>query len=312
MIWLIGAGGMAQDYAKVLQALEVPTLVIGRSEESAKTFREKVDLEVKTGGLSAWLKTSPEIPEAVIVAVNVDLLASVTGELIDYGVKRILLEKPGGINHEEIVQLHQQAEDKGAEVFIAYNRRFYSPTLHAQKMIKEDGGVTSFNFEFTEWGHVIEKQDRPKEVMHNWLLANSTHVIDLAFYLGGKPQALSSYTAGSLKWHPAASAFAGAGITEMGALFSYQANWAAPGRWGVEVLTAKRRYYFRPMEQLHVQQLGSVKVEKVEIDDSLDQQFKPGLYLQTKNFLENIVDGLCTLSEQVLKSEMYSQISQPK
>ncbi|MGK0291322.1 MAG: putative dehydrogenase [bacterium] len=308
MVWLIGAGIMAQDYAKVLLALGTPTTVIGRSEQSAKKFQEKIELEVQIGGLDVWLESKPEIPEAVIVAVNVEQLASVTSQLIDYGIKRILLEKPGGVDQKEILQLNDLATKHSTEVFIAYNRRFYSPVLHAQKMINDDGGVTSFNFEFTEWGHLIEKLDNPKEVMHNWLLANSSHVIDLAFFLGGKPKEISSYTTGTLKWHPSASAFAGAGISESGALFSYQANWAAPGRWGVEVLTGKRRYYFRPMEQLHVQELGSVKVEKVEIDDSLDQQFKPGLYLQTKAFLERQKDFLLTLEEQASKVKIYSKI----
>lgn len=36
MIWLIGAGYMAKEYAKVLKALEIPFTVIGRNEENCK------------------------------------------------------------------------------------------------------------------------------------------------------------------------------------------------------------------------------------------------------------------------------------
>ena len=32
------------------------------------------------------------------------------------------------------------------------------------------------------------------------------HVVDLAFFLGGKPEEISTFISGSLDWHPSASA----------------------------------------------------------------------------------------------------------
>ena len=129
-------------------------------------------------------------------------------------------------------------------------------------------------------------------------MANSTHVVDTAFFLGGYPATLSSFQSGSLSWHPRASTFSGAGITERGALFSYHANWEAPGRWSVELLTRKHRLYLKPMESLQIQEIGSVALNPVEIDNQLDIQFKPGFYLQTKAFIEGDYCRLCTLREQ--------------
>ena len=57
-------------------------------------------------------------------------------------------------------------------------------------------------------------------------------------------------------------------------LFSYQANWNAPGRWGIEILTSQHRLYLRPMEKLQIQNTGSVDISEVEIDDQLDKEFK--------------------------------------
>ena len=116
-------------------------------------------------------------------------------------------------------------------------------------------------------------------------MANSSHVADMAFYLGGEPKELYSCTTGGNDWHPTATVFAGAGVTHSGALFSYQANWGAPGRWGVEILTHKHRYIFRPLEKLQILKHNTVSVEPVEIDDRLDLEFKPGLYRQTESFL---------------------------
>jgi len=152
----------------------------------------------------------------------------------------------------------------------------------------------------------ISTLKKPAEVLANWFLANSTHVVDTAFFLGGAPEKISCFRAGSLGWHKAGAAFTGAGLTGDGVPFSYHANWAAPGRWGVEVLTAARRYIFRPMEQLHVQELGSVAVNHVEVDDALDQEFKPGLHVQVSNFLGGDLEDFCTLADQARLANVYS------
>jgi predicted dehydrogenase len=231
----------------------------------------------------------------------VDALAKITMQLLARDIKMILVEKPVGLNELEVAMVAKAAKDKLASVYAGYNRRFYSSVLAAKDLIEEDGGVLSFQFEFTEWSHVIEKLPTPLAIKKEWFLANSTHVIDLAFYLGGVPQEFNSYTAGGLDWHPTASIFTGAGITTRGALFSYQANWEGPGRWGVEVVTKARRYIFRPLEKLNIQQTNSVIIENYSIDDFLDTQYKPGLYRQVEAFIssERATSPLLTIEEHV-------------
>lgn len=308
-VWLVGSGGMAVDYFKVLHALDCHITVIGRGEESARKFEAQCSHSVVIGGLVNFLAKSPPVPDAAIVAVGVEALASTTMTLLQAGVRRILLEKPGALNRAEIEALQAEALKFNAEVIIAYNRRFFASTLAALQMIKEDGGVQSLNFEFTEWGHVIEGLTKAPGVKEAWLLGNSTHVIDLAFYLGGEPIELQAFTAGALLWHPSAAVFSGAGRTNRGALFSYQANWGAPGRWGVEILTSQRRLIFRPMEALQVMTRGSVNIESAALDLSLDKAFKPGLYEQTRRFLAGNFEGMCSLVDQVKQWPVYEKIA---
>ncbi len=142
-------------------------------------------------------------------------------------------------------------------------------------------------------------------VKEKWFLGNSTHVVDLAFYLCGVPAEWKCWHAGSLDWHPAAARYCGAGMTDRGVLFSYMADWDAPGRWGLEVLTRKRRFIMRPMENLQITMLGSVQLESVELDDKLDHDFKPGLYRQTAAFINNEDSRFCTLSQQVSNVGLY-------
>lgn len=311
-VWLIGAGPMAVEYARVLDALNIEFITIGRGSGSAVSFKEKTGKNVFPGGLSSFLKTKPVIPSHSIVATGVETLAQSAIELINAGVPNILCEKPGGLNLNEIQQVSELAKEKKAGIYLAYNRRFYASVLKAKEIIADDGGVDSFNFEFTEWGHVIEPIVKGPGVKENWFLGNSTHVVDLAFFLGGKPKKLACFTKGSLNWHPSSSVFAGAGISEKGALFSYHANWNAPGRWAVEVLTKNFRLYFKPMEQLHIQKKGSVSVETVNIDDKLDKIYKPGIFLQTVHFLEGKKENFIDIHEQAALMPMYNKIANYK
>jgi predicted dehydrogenase len=192
-------------------------------------------------------------------------------------------------------------------VRVAYNRRYYASTLRARQILDEDGGATSFVFEFTEWSHDVAALPLADAVKQRWLVANSSHVIDLAFFLAGWPRALDAHVAGAVPWHTAAAQFVGSGVSERGALFSYHANWAGPGRWGVELVTPKRRLIFRPMEKLHVVRLASVKIEEEPIDDALDQKHKPGLYRQVEAFLRGD-SWLPTLDEQVRAMAVYERI----
>ena len=268
-------------------------------------------MKVIIGGIDNWIKANNQQINTAIVCVTENMLGEVARQLIQNGIHTILVEKPGGLNYEDIHKLKSCAEEFRAEVYIGYNRRFYSSIIAAEKIILEDGGVTSFNFEFTEWSHVISGLQKAEGVKEEWFLANSTHVIDLAFYLGGEPQEFCTYTAGGTSWHPRASIYSGAGISKSGALFSYHSNWEAPGRWGLEILTKKNRLIFRPLEKLQIQKIGSIAIEEVQLDNKLDIDFKPGLFRQVDTFLNGNKGELLSINEQINLLEYYEKINKP-
>jgi predicted dehydrogenase len=308
-ILLVGAGYMAREYAKVLDAMGADYDVAGRGAASAAAFRSETGHEVIENGMERLAEAGRLGGYThAIVAASVDTMAGLAGRLAEAGVRDILLEKPGGGSPDEIRSLCARVADGDARVYIGYNRRHYASARKARELIAEDGGVSSFRFEFTEWAHVIEPLEKSAGIKQQWFLANSTHVVDLAFYLGGIPEKLSAYTAGSLPWHSRAAVFSGAGVSAAGALFSYAADWTAPGRWGVELMTRKRRLIFRPLEQLKAQAIGSVAVEDVEIDDALDRAFKPGLYREVSAFTGAERDGLMSLREQCDVLPVYEAI----
>ncbi len=308
--WLIGAGNMAQAYIKVLDKLNNDYIVIGRGEKSAETCREYTDKTVISGGLENFLKTNPSIPTHAIVSVSSDELDHTTQALLRYGVKNILVEKPAGFTPTSIKSLNTLANEKSANVLLAYNRRFYASVAKAKEMIEEDGGILSGNFEFTEWSHTIENLDKTEAAFHSWLVGNSSHVIDLAFHLMGKPKEMCTFTSGKLKWHPSSSIFAGAGVTENNVLFNYHANWESAGRWSVEILTKNHKFIFRPMEKLSVIKKGTVKEEEItDIDYTYDDEFKPGIYKEVERFIHGDYSMHCSISDQAEMIDIYYQIA---
>lgn len=279
---------MASEYANVLNGMNIDFSIIGRSKGRCDTLKEKFPtVNIYSGGLEKFKELN--IYDFAIIASNIDYLLEHAQIVLKSGIKNILIEKPGGKNLVEIEELFNNSSQAKANVFIAYNRRFFCSVQKFLDLIGSDSKILSFNFEFTEWPHTFEGLENNEIVKENLLYANSTHLIDLAFFLNGAPQKLISFSSDKLDWHKKAI-YTGIGTTTNNVVFSYQANWKGPGRWGLEMITETTRYYFKPLEELWVQKQRSVKLEKIEIDDYIDKKYKPGLYKQVESFLFNQQD----------------------
>ena len=307
-LWLIGSGKHAIDYDSVLQQLAVPYAVIGRGEKSADEFERITGTRVTRGGLTNTLITKSS-PKSAIISLPVEDLYSAVVQLLGVECKKILVEKPGAIEIDQLRDIQALAYKNNSSVFVAYNRRYYESTRRCREIILDDGGVSSFTFEFTEWSETIEPLKISRKVKQKWVLANSSHVLDLAFHLGGFPRQISTYSKGSLDWHNSGVKYAGAGVTDKNATFSYNADWGAPGRWDLEVMTKNNRLIFKPLEEIKIIQKGSIDSNKLPLDDFLDKRFKPGLYAQVSAFINNDLKYMCTIEEQIKNVELYNKMA---
>lgn len=312
-IFLIGTGPMAIDYARVLKAMNKKFEVIGRGEKSASDFENTTGLKCYIGGIEKFVNTNG-FPENsyIIIATGTEMLMNSLLLALKAGASKVLIEKPAAISIQELIDNEEQLKPYSESIYIAYNRRFYSSVIETQRLITEDGGLKSMHFEFTEWAHKIEPLTKAPGVKENWFFANSTHVVDLAFYLAGKPIDWKTYSSsGKILWHPKTN-FAGAGITDKGVLFSYISNWESAGRWGIELLTEKRRIYLKPLEGIAIQDKGSIQINEHRFDDHLDKNYKPGLFLQVEAFFDHKNFNLKTIKEQINDSKnVYSWILKP-
>ena len=307
-ILLVGTGPMAIEYKKVLDELKLNFVVIGRGKKSALKFQKLTGLIPHFGGLQKYLNENTFSGNTyAILATSIESLMPTLLSILKKGISKILIEKPGAISIEELIENEEKINEFKKEIYVAYNRRFYSSVEEVKKIISSDGGLNSMHFEFTEWAHEIEPLKKAKGVKKNWFFANSTHVIDLAFYLAGKPVEWQTYSkGGKIFWHSKTN-FTGAGITQKGVLFSYISNWESAGRWSIELLTEKRRIYLKPLEKIMIQKRGTTSTEEHYFDNTYDLKFKPGLFHQTKCFMEDIKENLLTIEEHTnIAKKIYS------
>ncbi len=309
-LWIIGAGEIGGCYLQVLRHLGHNPRVVGRGEASARQFERAHGAEVFTGGFDAFAADAPDSADAVIIAVAADQLAAVALAVLRRGVRRILVEKPAGCSVRQIAEVEAAARRHGAQLYVAYNRRFLASVAKAREIIEADGGLTSLTFEFTEWPHRVLSAPQPPGALEAWFLLNSTHVIDLAFDIGGWPAQLSAFQARPLQWHEF-GVFTGAGVTELGVPFSYHADWESSGRWRVDLCTRARRLVLMPLEKLFQIPARTLEMEAVVFDGGPDRAFKPGYLRQVEAFLGNRDDQpvrLPTIAEHLTHAETFAKM----
>ncbi len=313
-IVIVGAGPMARAHYAALRALGVRPDVLGRGEDSAAAFESETGARPTTGRLAGQLEARGGAPiKRAIVAVPVDALPETAGLLLAAGADRILLEKPGGVDAAALGEL---ARAPGSDqVRIAYNRRFLSSARAARAMIEADDGVTSMMFEFNENIPLVRSLDAHDDaVKRNWFFANSTHVVDLAFFLAGAPQSLpSDFTLSPVVREcddgpPPGGRYAGAGVCG-GAAFAYHADWSSAGRWGLEICTAQRRLILKPLETLSQMQRGSFRIDPVALEPE-PEGVKPGLTAMLETFLDRPDDlALLTLRAQAERLATFARMA---
>jgi predicted dehydrogenase len=310
-IILIGTGLMAQEYCKVLVSLKINFTVVGRGANSAKKFEEITGIKPLTGGFESYLNNYGLIDGSkILITTGTETLLNNLILAIRAGADKILIEKPAALSIEELLGYESEILNSKTEIFVGYNRRFYRSVTEAKKIINNDGGLKTMHFEFTEWSHKIENLEKANGVKENWFFANSTHVIDLAFYFANSPIELKTFVnKGNLSWHKNSN-FVGAGKTESNVLFSYISNWEGPGRWSIDLRTEKHRLLLEPLEKLKIQIKGSLEFKELELDYSIDELYKPGLFNQINSFLKGDYKDLVAIKSHIYNSKyIYSKIN---
>jgi hypothetical protein len=248
-VGIIGSGFMANEYCLALSTMGISDVeLIGRSQKTLEKLSKKYNFKSINHDYKYGIKLlSPK--DLVIIATPIPDLIPATKIALKYGQKNILIEKPGSLYSSQLENLDKIK--KSQKIYVAYNRLFYPNLEKLFQLVKEDGGINSCNFTFTEWIDKIDFKKYHSSVCSRWGIANSLHVISIAFRLIGMPKKINCISSGNLSWHKSGSIFVGSGVSKRGIPFSYNADWSSSGRWGIEVTTKKNAYRLVPLEQLY-------------------------------------------------------------
>jgi hypothetical protein len=177
-------------------------------------------------------------------------------------------------------------------------------------LAKNEGGITSCKFDFTEWIHKIPFGVYQENEYTLWGISNSLHVITMALELIGMPKEITSFQFGKLAWHTSGSIFVGAGTSEENIPFSYHANWESSGRWMVEIMTKENSYRLMPLEKIFVCKKGTVEWKTVDFQVAF-QELKFGIAEEVVAMLDDELEeevGMVTIEKAIEYNKIAEKI----
>ena len=283
---LIGAGWVAQQHLKVIQAIDwiEPIGITSRTKSKAEHLAKEYGINICTDSIKSLVKDAK--PDALLVLVSEDQMYTVATAVIPYGLP-LFIEKPAGLTPEENHKLAQLAKEYSIKTMVGFNRRYYSIFHKGMEIIKKHGSLMGVAVEGHEriWLQHNEKVSR--NVLSHWIFANSTHTIDLLRFFGGEPKEFSSIAHRYIE--PRGDQFAAVMKLESGAIGQYTAHWYSPGGWSVVLYGDGVTVKFKPLEN---GQWTDKNFKTYEIGpDEIDIKFKPGFYNQMVAFGRLVRDG---------------------
>jgi len=212
----------------------------------------------------------------------------------------ILAEKPVGLSVEESERIAELAERKKACVYVALNRRHYSSTIEAKKLLDEQTGARFIHVMDQQNMDLLRRVGHPEEVVLKTMYANSIHLIDY----------FSMFGRGDVKqvdvvepWNPENPGVVIARISfDSGDIGLYHAVWNGPGPWGAAINQGDIRVEMRPLEKVTYQDRGSRKLVDVPVDAD-DTNFKPGLRHQAISMVKLVRDNSSLSSVTVAEAQ---------
>jgi len=277
---IVGAGKIAQEHLKVIQAMNgvrvdgITSRTISKAEELAKTFfvdnvYENIDSLIEKCSL-----------DALMILVSANQIYDVTRKLIPANFP-LFIEKPPGLVPEQTKTLVELAQKHGTKNMVGYNRRYYSIFHKGIELINKNGGLLGLSIEGHERFWKIIELDIPNEIRENWIFVNSTHTIDLLRLFGGEIVQINALV--NRVKEKNGDQFTSSIKFNSGALGTYTSHWYSPGGWSVKLYGAGISVKYGPLEK------GvwiNTDFNEFEINpDEVDVKYKPGFYEQLKSFI---------------------------
>ena len=117
--------------------------------------------------------------------------------------------------------------------------------------------------------------------MNNWVQANSSHVLDAAFFIAGLPKKLNGVTFNKTsRWRKNGIRFLYHGIGTNNLIFEITSDWRFKGAWIIFFETNNKKYLLSPLEIFY-----DISNEPVLLNEDLNNYFKNGFPAQIDDFM---------------------------
>jgi len=280
----VGAGSMAREHLKAFQ--DVPGVALGGIHSRTRARAEALAAEFGVGGVHDSIDQLYAETKADLVVVAVPELSThaVCHACFDHPWT-LLVEKPVGFDFEDASAIAKEARDRGRNVRVGLNRRFYSSTRAAREDLDRSSAPRFIHVQDQQNMAAALAAGQPELVVRNWMYANSIHLVDYLRVFGrGSVTAVTPVFA----WNASAP-----GVVLVTVEFAsgdtglYEGIWHGPGPWAVTVTTAERRWEMRPLEQATFQNAGERRRNDVEMH-AWDREFKAGFRLQAEEVVRAV------------------------
>ena len=280
-IGIIGAGKIADLHMHVLKSFDDVSIVaiVNRDKKRREDFTKKYDIPHAYSDYKIMLKE--EKLDAIFVTVSLFNIKDVALSCLETGIPTFI-EKPAGININDINDLVNAAKKMETINMIGLNRRFYSNISHALDIVKKDGGVKTIIIDCPQRLSDINNWKGYEDKTNIW---NGIHCIDLFRYFCGNVDCMTSYVRKiNSEYNDTFNSFI---KFKDGSIGHFISNWFSPGGWSVVIITKSKKISICPLEEGYCLNENGEE-HKLNIID-IDKKYKPGFFLQDRYFIDCII-----------------------
>lgn len=298
VVGFIGSGKTAEKHAEVIKTFKNYKLfsVFSKNLNNAEKFANKFKIENHYNNLNSFLYQKKY--DLIIICLPPDQLLKILYFLKDLDTN-IFTEKPLGLNlleAKKILNLYKTRKHKKMKFFVGYNRRFLESVMQLKKLAYKNTSKLFIDIQDQQDLGIAASLGHNKEILDNWMYANSIHTIDFLNFLSkGKPIKIVSKRVFLKGSHIVTSNI----LFSNGDLARYICYWGRPASWSVVLSSDNKLFKLNPLEKLSITENKKIKIYEAV---NFDKKFKPGFYYQfveidkamriKKNYAVGIFDAI--------------------
>jgi predicted dehydrogenase len=289
-IGFIGCGETANFHAEALLSLGVniqSVFAYSKNSNNIKNFAKKFNISNKYYDIEDMLNS--EKLDALWIVVPWNMNYKILKRVRKYNIP-IFIEKPIACSNKEIAELNKIYENFQHHFQVGYNRRFYNFIPMLKEQLKNED-IKSIIIE------APESSSEDSTFNDNMVHANSSHLIDLIYYLFNSLRLEKTFIKDDKNYTAVLSLKGDIPV-------HFISSWNIHSNFSIKINAKNRIFHLKPIEKLTIYNSMEVKslspgnnirsyVPCIESEHFCDDKFKPGFLNQAKYFIESIDNRNC-------------------